>query len=47
MERDIERWRVGEEEVKDNRRRAAKGKGSYRGSCSRRGGSYKGGRDIG
>jgi len=31
---------VGEEEVEDNRRRAARGKGS------RRGGSYKG-RDMG
>jgi len=38
---------VGEEEVEDNRRRAAKGKGSRRGSYSRRGKSYKGGRDVG
>jgi len=46
-ERDVERWRAGEEEVEDDRRRAAKGKGSRRGSRSRRGGSYKGGRDMG
>ena len=52
-ERDIERWRAGEEEVEDGRAgRAARGEGSHRGSCrgSRRyrGGSYKGGRgDIG
>jgi hypothetical protein len=46
-ERDIERWRVGEEEVEDDRRRAAKEKGSRRGSRSCRGGSYKGGRDMG
>jgi len=38
---------VGEEEVENNHRRATKGKGSYRGSCSRRGGSYKGGKNIG
>jgi len=43
----VERWRAGKEEVENNRRRAAKGKGSYRGSCSRRGGSYKEGRDMG
>jgi len=43
----MERWQAGKEKAEDDRRRAAKGKGSHRGSRSRRGGSYKGGRDIG
>jgi len=47
MERDIERWQIGKEEVEDDCRRATKEKGSRRGSYSHRGGSYKGGRDIG
>ena len=45
MERDIKRWQVGKKKAED--RRVAKGgsscRGSYRGSCSYRGGSCKGG----
>ena len=49
MERDVERWRAGEEEAEDGRAgRAARGEGSYRSSHRYRGGGYKGGRgDIG
>jgi hypothetical protein len=42
----MERWRVGKEKAEDGR--PARREGSRRGSYSRRGGSYKGGRgDIG
>ena len=40
MEKDIERWRAGKEEVKD--KKVVKGEGSHRGSNSYMGGSYKG-----